>query len=237
MFCFSSINLIPKSSGIYCIAHLPTCRRYVGSSCDMRARLRGHIAKLKKGKHHNTKLQNVFDKHGPDGFAVCVLELTDGDCLFNREQWHINHAKPWFNLAPASRSVLGIKRSNKTKNKMSEAQKERYKKYRSPNLGRIVPTEERIKVSIAKKGKKRPDLSERNRARVVSSETKKKISASLMGQPGRPHSEESKKKIADAIRGIKRSQSTKDKISESWINRRRCSVSNQPLLFQEVSNG
>ena len=51
--------------------------------------------------------------------------------------------------------------------------------------------------------------------KILSEETKRKISEANKGKKGKPHSEESKRKISEAMKGIERSEETKRKISEA----------------------
>lgn len=99
-----------------------------------------------------------------------------------------------------SKSSLGRKHTEESKQKMSEIQ------YRlKVNLGRKHREETRKKISNGNKGK------------IVShsEETRKKMSLSRKGRPGIKHTEESKQKLRSANLGKKHSEETRKKISEA----------------------
>lgn len=83
--------------------------------------------------------------------------------------------------------------------------------------------ETRLKMSEAKKGKKRQPfsaehkrkISEANKGHHISEETKIKISKTLKGAKQKPHSEETKIKISNARKGMHLSEETKIKMSNA----------------------
>jgi len=63
-----------KSPGVYRIFCKATKRNYVGSSSkDWRNRRNGHIFLLKHGKHPSKKMQEDWNKHGPDQFSFILV--------------------------------------------------------------------------------------------------------------------------------------------------------------------
>lgn len=62
-------------------------RHYIGSSKNIKNRLRVHFQQLKLNRHHNVYLQRVYNKHG-NIFEAGVLEETD--LLFERESFYID---------------------------------------------------------------------------------------------------------------------------------------------------
>ena len=91
------------------------------------------------------------------------------------------------------------------------------------NTGRVMSDEQRMQLSIARKGKPKPprseehkrNLSKANKGKITSDETKQKISVSLTGKQ---HTEETKRKLSLAKKGKpgrKQSEETKQKISNS----------------------
>jgi hypothetical protein len=94
--------------------------------------------------------------------------------------------------------------------------------------GGVLSEETKQKISIATKGKKKPERTEEHKRKIRelktgrkhTEESKLKMSLSHKGKPsgglGRRHSEEAKKKMSEAhkkIRGHKHSEETKKKIS------------------------
>lgn len=115
--------------GVYEILHRPTNRRYVGSSLDVQKRLYWHLVMLNKGTHHCSYLQNVWNKYGPSGFELFLLETCNpvpAD-LDAREQFHMDRTAAIgltsMNLHPAAGSGRGFKMSPKSKLKISAAAK------------------------------------------------------------------------------------------------------------------
>lgn len=54
-------------------------RTYIGSSKNVSNRLSMHIEDLQGGKHHNTKLQNVFNKYGLQVFEFYLIEYVSNE--------------------------------------------------------------------------------------------------------------------------------------------------------------
>ncbi len=81
-------NNLPRTSGVYQIRCLPTGKIYVGSTVDLRHRWGQHRRKLRGGNHHNTHLQNAWDKYGEANFEFVVLELAaEVDLLQVEQKW------------------------------------------------------------------------------------------------------------------------------------------------------
>ena len=66
------------TSGIYRIYCKSEDKSYIGKSINIEERWKNHLNGLKKGKHHNKKLQKDFNKYGKDDFEFSVLkEVND----------------------------------------------------------------------------------------------------------------------------------------------------------------
>ena len=64
--------------GIYRIYCKSEDKSYIGKSINIEERWKIHLNELKKGKHHNKKLQKVFNKYGIDDFEFSILkEVND----------------------------------------------------------------------------------------------------------------------------------------------------------------
>jgi group I intron endonuclease len=114
------------TKGIYEIRHLPSQRRYVGSSIEVERRLFWHLSMLRAGKHHCKYLQNVWNKYPEEDFACYLLEVCKEDSeLETREQFYMDQTEPGksMNLHPAAGSGRGYKMSEETKKKMSDRAK------------------------------------------------------------------------------------------------------------------
>lgn len=164
---------IISTPAIYAIVNRITGKSYVGSAISPRRRWPEHRKALRGGRHHSVKLQRSWNIHGEAAFDFVVLEsvllLED---LVEREQSWIearNSYRSGYNAAPMAGSQLGFKHSEETRAKLRAAQAKRKAEgrcYTPP-----PPSDEtRKRQSIAAKARK---------GRVVTEETRRKISESL----------------------------------------------------------
>lgn len=170
---------------------------YGGRTSDFRIRWDAHLNALRAGRHHNERMQRVFQKYGR--FDPVVLEEIDEDLLAAEQRWlDENFEKP---------GCLNLSRWAD----------------RGANRGRKLTAEHRQKISEAHKGKvmseeSRKKMSAAFRKRKASPETKRRMSES---QIGRKHTEESKRKMSEIAKkrgglGPKvASEESKRKVSES----------------------
>jgi hypothetical protein len=61
---------------VYAIRHLPTGKRYIGGTNDLRTRVRKHIGDLNGRGHFCGPLQDLWRADGAAAFALDVLELV-----------------------------------------------------------------------------------------------------------------------------------------------------------------
>lgn len=175
---------------IYSITNIIDNKKYVGSAVDYNVRRVRHLSNLRCNKHHSSYLQNSFNKHGEPNFVFDILEIVDDVTkLIEAEQKWIDNIKPEFNmtLIAGLNSHLGLKRSNETKQKMSQAR-----------IGMVFSQEHKDNISKSKKGvsingtnmnkdkigkplstEQKNKIKLSNQGKIVSDETKKKISETL----------------------------------------------------------
>jgi len=188
-------------SGVYKITNIINTKIYIGSSAYIPGRWKNHLKGLKNNKHENTYLQRAFNLHGEENFKWEVIETCPKVkvILLKKEQYWINfykssNRKYGYNLSPTAGSVLGIKRTEETKQKISLAKK-----------GVPMSDEAKLNMSKARKGKKRTE------------EQNNKQSEAQKGKPspmkGRKHTEETKQLMSLAKKGIPRSEEVKQKMS------------------------
>jgi group I intron endonuclease len=79
--------------GIYKIVNIVNDKLYVGSSSNIPRRWSRHLSKLRRNCHDNQYLQNAFDKHGENSFIFIVIEQTQKDELFVKEQYWFDETK------------------------------------------------------------------------------------------------------------------------------------------------
>lgn len=105
---------------------------YVGSAVDIEYRWSKHIYSLNKNVHHNSHLQNAWNKYGEDKFVFEILESTEPkkNMILEREQHWIDEKMSFdrqvgYNIYRDARSPLGTKRSKEFRQKMSKIAKKR----------------------------------------------------------------------------------------------------------------
>lgn len=203
---------ILTSSGIYKILNKGNGKAYVGSAVNLRNRCKQHCRHLASGAHHSIKLQRAWDKYGEYSFTFIVLELVpDKTVLIKREQFWIDRLMAFgdagYNCAPSAGSNLGIKRNQKTLDKM-----------RASGLKYVASPETIEKLRVASTGKKAsPEKLEKMRALVKSPETIEKL---RLAGIGRKLSEESIKKMRDFNTGIKKSDAAKEKMRAAKLGKK-----------------
>lgn len=150
-FSLSVSAFVPSVSGIYIIFNQESRSYYIGSSIDIRNRLREHIRALIRQTHRNRYLQRAYNHHGPDAFLFGILEeVPDTANLIACEQRWLDTSSASYNLSPTAGSPLGVKYSEEIKRAMSERLRGR-----APwNKGAVLKDEEvRRKLSKAKQGR------------------------------------------------------------------------------------
>ncbi len=110
-------------SGVYIITCLTNSRRYVGSSIELNKRWNHHQQAFRRDNHRNRHLQRAWNKYGDDAFTFQILlYCVPEDCLMY-EQLCLDGLKPEFNICQQATSSLGVKRSEETRQRISEAKK------------------------------------------------------------------------------------------------------------------
>ncbi|HJG97322.1 MAG TPA: GIY-YIG nuclease family protein, partial [Romboutsia timonensis] len=64
-------------SGVYSITNMKSDIVYVGESFNIEERWMSHIDELKKGKHHNKRLQTDWNIYGKENFKFEILEKLE----------------------------------------------------------------------------------------------------------------------------------------------------------------
>lgn len=180
------------NSGVYTITNTKNGRVYVGSTVNLKTREIRHFTDLLRGMHANSMLQRSFNKHGAECFRFDVIERCEPSDLLNREQHWIDNKRlscRLYNLAPKAYSCLGIKRSDITKRRMSDAKK-----------GKTFSAETREQMSLAKLG------NSHRKGKKASEKTKKRISDA---KKGTIVSEQTKNLLSEVRKGNKNAQGHK----------------------------
>lgn len=99
-------------------------RSYVGSTVDLRKRRNLHVCLLRSGRHSSVPLQNAWNKYGEDAFGFEVLQEGDFESdeqLRAKEGEWMGRFPRLLNTAPVAGSILGIKRRPDTVEKMKRS--------------------------------------------------------------------------------------------------------------------
>lgn len=221
---FNEIGLPPNLAGTYVFTHRKTGKKYVGSSHDLRWRLRRNKTLLRNGCHSNRDFQTAYDEDPRFHVSVTITESRDEaydheqkflddfiktGLLFNR-QANARHAeigtKPTRETIEKIKSkVVGLKRSGETREKI-----------RQSKLG--VPRSEAM----------REFLRQRQLGKKASEETRRKQSEIRKGKPlSRPRTPEHMAKIVAAKAGFRHS-------AESILRIRENSATAKPVVAAGV---
>lgn len=179
------------TTGIYKILNRITGKFYIGSAINVEARWRRHKHDLIKNQHQNILLQRAWNKYWDINFEFYIIELCSKENLISKEQsWldvtRCHTSDVGYNLTPTAGNSLGVKHSEETRKRMSEAKqkmtKETKEKMRLISLGKKLSAEHKAKISAGREGsihslETRLKISQSNKGKIISEETRKKISA------------------------------------------------------------
>lgn len=152
--------------GVYEIRNTVNGKKYVGSSIDIEKRWREHRHHLNKGAHGNSHLQAAWDKYGSKVFAFRVIEQVDDiQSLVQREQWWLDNVRAsgaqTYNVGDCvDCPTRGIQFNAERKAELSIRTKQLWEdpdyrtKTTAAHIGRVVSEETRRKMSEAHTGQK-----------------------------------------------------------------------------------
>lgn len=103
----TKLTTFEKVSCIYLITCTANNTRYVGSAISFRKRVKDHRNALKRHEHHNSYLQNCYDKYGAEYFIIeiihnfnRIIEYKSNDykeVLLKHEEEYISKLNPELN--------------------------------------------------------------------------------------------------------------------------------------------
>lgn len=214
---------------IYKIVNTESGKFYVGSTNNTRERFRTHRNKLRAGKHHCAHLQAAWNKYGEAVFVFHVIEtLGPAENLQAAEDvWLQEHVGKEHCYNTGMRSGAPWRGTPKE---------------RHPNFGKPKRPEEVARISATLKAYYAEDYTNHPRVGTThSDETKAKISASKKANPtkawlGKTRDEETRKKIGDAQRGVKKAVRTytTEGLEKARANMLRNARAQVPVPFTEV---
>ena len=118
---------------------------YIGQASNMYMRWSNHTSMLRRNKHENNFMQNVYNKYGEIALSFFIIDETLGSDLTPSEQWYLDTLKMFYpngkilNIAPAAGSCLGIKRSDETRAKLSAAHLGKTNRAKTHNIILLAP--------------------------------------------------------------------------------------------------
>lgn len=180
-------SVLAMKSGIYKITNTMNGNCYVGSAVNIAHRWYEHRCDLRGGRHHGKMLQRAFSKYGMEVLSFSKLLLCAPEHLLFYEQRAIDILKPEYNCAKVAGSQLGMKHSPETITKLKERRKHQI---RPP-----CSLETKAKISKANTGK-------RYVGRLVSAETRAKLSAIRKASPLTPKQMEARRMKGVRSRGV-----------------------------------
>jgi len=187
-------------SGVYQIVNTINGKHYIGSSVSIFDRWTRHKRSLRLDIHHNSHLQNAWNKYGKNKFTFSIIYLCENNELLENEQYFIDRLQPEYNICyiaglPPMRNGedaywYGKSRSENTKRKISKTKtgkhlsEEHRRKISEGNMGKRHSEESKRKMSLSMKGivkskEHRKKLSEANKGKSLSKETRLKISKTM----------------------------------------------------------
>jgi group I intron endonuclease len=119
------------ASGIYKIVNTKNGKLYVGSAVNIIKRWGEHLCLLRHGIHHSPHFQYAYNKDAEESFKFEIIELVDNkEYLIPKEQIWLDHYQSYidklgYNIHHIAGSPLGMKHTDKTKEKISIANKGR----------------------------------------------------------------------------------------------------------------
>lgn len=251
-----------KICGIYMIQCNINGMVYIGQSKNIGSRITSHKTSLKKNRHTNKNLQKDYNEYGIKCFEYFLLEECSCDLFDERERFWITQYENLYNMTSGgiygnkyseeARRKLSISHMGKSNGPLTENHKQKIgdsqRGEKNHMYGKKHTKESREKMSKVQigntnwLGKKfseehKRKISESNKGKKMNftKEHKNKISIALKGRINGPHSEETKRKIAETKIGAKNPMYGK-RPSEKNIeaNRKRLSGKNNPM-YREIT--
>ena len=199
-----------KIQGIYKIVNKINNKIYIGQSINIIRRFKQHKSDaVSKFKY---PLYNAFRKYGLNNFEFIIIEeVISVQNLDLREQYWLDHYKSYlpdfgYNIITIAGSTKGYKHSNKTREKISLANKgkpscmkgkkhteETKRKIAESNKGKTNTKKTREKMSLAKKGN-----IPWNKGKKLTKEHIQKLSLRKKGKKRKPFTKETIENIRKA---------------------------------------
>jgi hypothetical protein len=200
--------------GVYKITN-PNGKIYIGQSIDIERRWKDY-----KGLHNckgQIKLYNSLKKYDPEKHVFEIIEECPVESIIERETFWKNHYKV-LNTPSLCCKIdgKGGYLSEETKNKIGKSNSK-------PKPLNFVNGVNHKLTGTKQTEQHKKNISKGNKGKIISIETKQKISESNIGKNGRPKgfimSEETKQKISKSSVGNLKTQIHKNNISKNKIGK------------------
>jgi len=134
-------------AGVYLWINRENGKMYVGSSINMRHRIRGYLS----GNRVHGIIGNALRKHGLKGFVLLIILFPNAtrSLVLAFEQMILDNCNCVYNILPTAGSSAGVKRSPEHKAKISATMKGNQN-----NLGRKHSEETLAKMASSQQGEK-----------------------------------------------------------------------------------
>lgn len=86
-------------------------KKYIGSSSDLRIRLRNYFKISHLERQFSMLINRALLKYGYSNFYLEILEYCISSVLIEREQYYLDLLKPEYNILSKAGSRLGSKHS------------------------------------------------------------------------------------------------------------------------------
>ena len=172
---------------IYKVTNLINGKVYVGKTKhNLMVRKNNHLA-YTRYNYYKSCFHDAIHKYGEDNFKWEIIDsVMFAESLNELEKYYIkkfNSRVPnGYNMTDGGDGILGVPRSQETKDKISKSKKGKYMGVLASNYGkrgRHPSDEARKKMSLSHSGQKH-----NNWGKHLSEETRKKISAANGGKKG-----------------------------------------------------
>lgn len=217
-------------TGIYSITNIINHKKYIGQSVDIKRRFRDHRWALRHNKHENDHLQKSFNKYGIDCFVFeviceCTQENIDELERYYIEYYDATNSDKGYNYETGG--VINKKASDGLINKFKQT---RACKENNGMYGKHHSEETKALMREAALG------------RVLSQETKDKLSASHIGKNAKPlyciEADMSFLSSAEAAKfaGLKSRSSIFENLAERKSYAGRHPITGEPLHWRKIED-
>ena len=152
-YIFLPEDTVPELPCVYAILNTWTSELYIGSTNSFRSRKTTHLTRLRNRKLSAIAIQAGWDR-SPDQFVFIIISvIKDKEERLNQEQYYLDKFNPVLNNHINSRSKLGVKATEVTKQKLRASLKGRVvsestrNKISEANIGRVLSPIQRKKTS------------------------------------------------------------------------------------------